>query len=44
MDEEHEEVEDVESSSSDSFIDDLDNNESMTSGQDDGLHLEASHN
>lgn len=41
MDEEHEEVEDVESSSSDSFIDDLDNNESMTSGQDDGLHLEV---
>ena len=43
MDEENEEVEDIESCSSDSFVDDLDNNESTTSGQDDGLHFEASH-
>lgn len=41
MDEENEEVEDVEGSSSDSFADDSDNNESTASGQDDGLHYEV---
>lgn len=43
MDEEREEAEEIESTSSDSFIDDLENDELTTSGQDDGLHLEASH-
>lgn len=42
MEEKHEEVEDVESASSDSFIIDTDDDEPSTSGQDDGLHLEAS--
>lgn len=42
MEEKHEEVEDVESASSDSFIIDTDDDEPSTSGQDDGLHLEES--
>lgn len=42
MKEKHEEVEDVASASSDSFILDSDGDEPSTSGQDDGLHLEAS--
>ncbi|XVF42366.1 hypothetical protein PTKIN_Ptkin01aG0356300 [Pterospermum kingtungense] len=42
MEEKHEEVEDVESASSDSFIVDTDDDEPSTSGQDDGLHFEES--
>lgn len=36
------EVEEFESASTDSFIDDSDNEEPSTSGQDAGLYLEAS--
>lgn len=39
-DEKHEEVEDIESDSVDSFIVDSEGDEPSTSGQDDGLHLE----
>jgi hypothetical protein len=42
MEEKPEEVEDVESSSSDSFIDDSEDDGPSTSGQDEGLRLEAS--
>ncbi|XWS58430.1 hypothetical protein CRYUN_Cryun08bG0033000 [Craigia yunnanensis] len=41
MEEKHDEVEDVDSPSSDSFIIDSDDDEPSTSGQDDGLHFEA---
>lgn len=43
MEENHEEVEDAESSSSDSFIDDSEDDGPSTSGRDDeGLHPEVS--
>lgn len=43
MEDKHEEVEETESSSGDSFIDDESyDDEPSTSGQDEGLHLEAS--
>lgn len=41
-DEKHEEVEDIESDSGDSFIVDSESDEPSISGQDDGLHLEVS--
>ena len=42
MEEKHEEVDDVESATSDSFIDDSDDDGPSVSGENDGLHLEAS--
>ncbi|GFS30185.1 P-loop containing nucleoside triphosphate hydrolases superfamily protein [Actinidia rufa] len=42
MEEKHEELDDVESATSDSFIDDSDDDGPSISGENDGLHLEAS--
>lgn len=42
MEEKLEEVEDAKSISSDSFIDDSEGDEPSTSGQEEGLHFEAS--
>lgn len=43
MEEKQEQVEDVESASSDSYIADSDVDEPSTSGQDDGMHLDVRH-
>ncbi|KAL5770535.1 hypothetical protein ACOSP7_014689 [Xanthoceras sorbifolium] len=43
MEDKHDEVEDIESASGDSFIDDSDDDGPSTSGQEDDLHLEASY-
>lgn len=43
MEEKNEEVEDVGSASGDSFIDESEDDGPSTSGQDEQLHLEASH-
>jgi len=41
MEEKNEEVEDIDSASSDSFIDDDENDEPSTSGQDDGTRIQV---
>lgn len=43
MEENHDEVEDVAGASSDSFIDDSEDDGPSTSGQDDGSFIEAGH-
>jgi transcriptional regulator ATRX len=42
MEEKNEEVQDIDSASSDSFIDDDENDEPSTSGQDDGTRIQVS--
>jgi hypothetical protein len=41
MEEKNEEVQDIDSASSDSFIDDDENDEPSTSGQDDGTRIQV---